>query len=282
MMPFAIVVSAWVLFAGTHLLLSSTRLRQTLVARLGERGFVVAYAAIAAATASLVALAVALVGERGVAMPDIAGEAPVRAAAGVVAFIGAAVMSGGLLGYSASPMATLARRRRAPAATAPERKPRQPQLRHPFFTGLAVFAGAHILLAPTLAAAAYFAGFVVLSLAGIVAQDRKLERRHGSYYRDFYAGESPAGRGVPWRALLGAGTGAALLGALHPLWAAYNGAGFMLLIVAGGSAAVALQLARSGRPVGAASGRDQAAATPPGVSRLEAAATEEGGRRRPL
>ncbi|MEO0997719.1 MAG: NnrU family protein, partial [Pseudomonadota bacterium] len=266
MIPLAVDAAAWVQIAGTHLLLSSTRLRQTLATKLGERGFVIAYATIAATTASLVALAVAVVGDRGAAMPGIAGNALVRIAAGIVAFAGAAILSGGLLGYSASPMATLARRRRfgaaGPAGNESSAKPPRPLLRHPFFAGLALFAGAHVVMAATLASAAYFAGFAVLALAGIVLQDRKLERRHGSEYRDFYANRAPgvssSGGGVPWRALFGAGAGAALLAVLHPLWAAHNGAWFMLLIVAGGSIAVARQLARPGRPVGAASSRDAA------------------------
>jgi len=44
---------------------------------------------------------------------------------------------------------------------------------------------AHTLLAQTLAGAVYFAGFVVLAIAGIPLQDRKLRKRWKNTYAEF-------------------------------------------------------------------------------------------------
>ena len=48
MQPALLVLAAWILFGGTHLLLASEPFRGRLVARFGERGFVHVFSAVAA------------------------------------------------------------------------------------------------------------------------------------------------------------------------------------------------------------------------------------------
>jgi uncharacterized membrane protein len=57
--------------------------------------------------------------------------------------------------------------------------------RHPFFTGVVAWAAAHVLLAPRLTGSVFFAGFVVLAVAGAAHQAGKLRSRKGAGYDDY-------------------------------------------------------------------------------------------------
>lgn len=260
MTPVVAVLSAWLLFGGSHLALSSPPLRATLSARLGERKFIVVYTLIAAVSLTLLTATVARYGGDGPTGLNLATVSAARWALSAIALIGAALAIAGLVNYSRSPMAVLARRLRATSET--KRKPlRAPAAveritRHPFFVGLALLMGAHVLLASTLAGAVFFVGFMLLALIGIPLQDRKLRARHGDVYGDYLAVSSAvpfaAGRlssdGASmrvWPILAASITGAALLAALHPLWRLGHGASFAALIIFGGLYAVAKQFRRA-------------------------------------
>ncbi len=228
---------AWVLFAGSHLVLSSSPLRDRLSERFGEPPFVAVYAVIAATTASIVAVTAALVGSDGSAPPLWLANDIVRWIAWVLAALGAIVMVNGLIGYPTSPVATASARRRDGAAFASPVRRRL--VNHPFFAGLAMLSAAHLAFASTLASATFFLGFVALCLAGIALQDRKLRHRYGAAYRKAYE----RGWSMPsTREIVATGLATALLALLHPLWAASNGGAFMGLVVVGGSLAVASRL----------------------------------------
>jgi len=74
MSPALVIAVVWMLFAGTHLGLSSRRVRTALVARLGELGFLGLFYAVA--SACLTVLVMAYTGQRfdgapGLALADI-------------------------------------------------------------------------------------------------------------------------------------------------------------------------------------------------------------------
>ena len=261
--PAIAVLAAWLLFGGSHLLLSWPWLRASICNAIGERRFLVIYTLIAAVSLTLLAIAVAYYGGDGRRGFNLASAPVARWSLGAIAFFGAALATAGLVNYSHSPMAVLARRIRAPhevkqkplrALTAVERV-----TRHPFFVGIALLMGPHALLASTLASAVYFAGFTVLALIGIPMQDRKLRARHGSVYGTYLDASSAvpfaakhrsfdAAAKHLWPILATAITVAALLAILHPIWRWGHGALFAVLVNIGGLYAVVKQI-RLSQPV---------------------------------
>ncbi|HEX6707862.1 MAG TPA: NnrU family protein [Albitalea sp.] len=251
MTPTLVVLCFWLLFGGTHLALGSPPLRDVLVRRLGERRFALLYTAVAAITLTLLAAAVARFGGQGVAGAGLTAMPAARWALAAMAFAGAVLTVAGFISYFRSPMAFLRRTRGRPASDAPValRAPSGVEriTRHPFFVGTALLMGAHALMAGTLAGAVYFAGFVVLALAGIPMQDRKFRALHGGAYANYEAATSAlpfASQGVSrsgWRWLIAPVLIAAGVVLLHPLWRLGHGAAFALLAVIGGLYAVARQ-----------------------------------------
>jgi len=69
--------------------------------------------------------------------------------------------------------------------------------RHPFFSGLVLVMAAHVLLAPRLTEAVFFAGFIALVIAGTIHQARKLRLRYGAAAYDAYLESYAARRGSP-------------------------------------------------------------------------------------
>lgn len=264
MTPAAVVLCAWLLFGGSHLLFGSPPCRSVLVRRLGERTFVFVYTAIALITLLLLAAAVARFGNQGAAGSGLSSIAAARWALAAVAFAGAALAVAGLANYLRSPIAVLRRRLgRAdkPIVLSPPGGVER-ITRHPFFVGTALLMGAHALLAGTLAGAVYFAGFVVLAIAGIPLQDRKLRAQHGDVYAGYMTATSAmpfaaakrlpsTGASTPsatplWRHLLTPVIGALLLAALHPLWRVGSGAPFAVITAVFGLYAVLRQLRLAG------------------------------------
>ena len=261
MNPAIWVLGAWLLFGGSHLLLGWPWLRTALCDALGERRFLMIYTLIAAISLTLLAITVARHGGDGRHGLNLTAIPAARWSLGAIALIGAALATAGLVNYSRSPMAVLARRLRAPheAKCKPLRAPAAVEriTRHPFFVGIALLMGAHALLASTLAGTVFFAGFTLLALIGIPMQDRKLQARHG----DVYGAYLDASSAVPfvaasrrsvdgaeervWPVLLASIVGAALLAALHPIWRLAHGALFAALVNIGGLYAVAKQFRNS-------------------------------------
>jgi uncharacterized membrane protein len=95
--------------------------------------------------------------------------------------------------------------------------------RHPFFSGIALWASAHALLAPARVTFVFFVGVVALAVVGGLHQDRRLAAELGGSYRAYLASTSfwpfvaavtkrqrIRWREQPWFAL-GAGVGASLV-----------------------------------------------------------------------
>lgn len=254
------VLGAWLLFGGTHLLLSWPPVRQWLAERLGAAKFVAIYSAVAAFSLTLLAVIVARYGGDGPRGIDLASNPVAKWSLGAVAFVGAALAAVGIANYPRSAMAVLAQRMRSSdeAMRQPLSAPSTIErvTRHPFFVGLALLMMAHVLMVSTLPGAIFFAGFTLLALIGIPMQDRKLRERHGqvySAYEDatsavpFVTSRTPRGGGSQrvFPVIVTAFVGAVLMAFLHPVWRLDHGAWFAVVMAVGGLFAVAKQLWRS-------------------------------------
>lgn len=256
------MLCAWALFGGSHLLLSWPPVRWWLSERLGDTPFIAMYTGVAATSLLLLALVVALVGGSGPHALDLAAVPTARWGLGAIAFLGTALATAGLAGYSRSAIAVLARRMRASRASRDKPlqgpTPIESVTRHPFFMGLALVMGVHALLAETWSMTIFFSGFTLLGLIGIPMQDQKLRQRHGSVYGEFEGATSV----IPFAAAKSRDSssstqlgriattgvlGAIVVGALHPLWQLNNGAWFAVAVAVGGLFTTARQVWRAQR-----------------------------------
>jgi uncharacterized membrane protein len=173
-MPEAIdhLIAAMALFVGGHFLLASAPLREPLVRRLGERGFMLLFSVLSAA-----ALVWAI--EAFLAAPYVEVWLPAPAFFWVpVAVLPFALLLAiaGLTG----PSPTL------PAAGDEMWAGRDPTAgiiritRHPFLVGVALWASSHLLVQGDAAAMVLFGGMLVLAVGGMWHIDRKKEARLGA------------------------------------------------------------------------------------------------------
>lgn len=236
-----VVLVAWLVFAGSHVLLGFPPTRDILVRRLGDRRFVALFSAVAALGLALLAWVVAQWGAEGPVGLRLAEQPLPRALLTIIALAGLGLAMAALGAYPRSPMALLRTQVHPPIGI-------QKITRHGFFLGFGVFAAAHAMLAANLAQCLYFAGFSVLSLVGILWQDRKLVSRHGRAYVEYMAVTSilpglALARGLQRldrsdrlpRSGLTATALTLLLLAAHPLWSAWNGAPFAAILALGGA-----------------------------------------------
>ncbi|WP_164116331.1 NnrU family protein [Sphingorhabdus sp. Alg239-R122] len=255
MTPVLSVLGAWLLFGGSHLLLSGTPLRTYLADRVGSERFLGLYALIAAFSLSLLGVTAILHGGSG--MAGLAwGKHPVGwLVLGSASFLGMVLMLLGLMDYAKSAMAVLGRRMRLQGAALhkPLAGPKgiSRVTRHPFFTGLAIWAGAHALISSTLATSVYFAGFSLLSVIGLVMQDSKLRHRHGDVYKAHLGRTSalPDARAIVWHEIAKqaaiAVLAAIMIGNLHIIWQPGHGGYFAFLVAMGGTMAVIRQVRKA-------------------------------------
>ncbi len=215
------ILALWLLFAATHVGLSSQRLRPLLVARLGEPSFAALY--------SLVALAifvplVALYFDNQHAGPPLwylGGSGLARALATAGMAVAVWLILGGLL--RPAPTSMQAKRGAPPEARGVLRL-----TRHPLFMGFAVFGAVHLLAARLNAAElVFFAGFPLFTVVGCMHQDRRMLAARGEPYARFL-GETaliPFARGglLPalreaWLPLLLALLATLAIRWIHPRW----------------------------------------------------------------
>jgi uncharacterized membrane protein len=245
-------------FVGSHLGLAIHPIRSRLVARFGELGFRAIFSAVAAIAFSL--LAVWYADHRADGPPGLAlGASPVlRWPLIAIVALGVVLIVGGFADYTGGPY-DLAR----PGTSRPPRGLER-VTRHPFLMGVALFAGAHALLAPHLVGSLLMLSLAVLAVVGARHQDAKLRRLRGAPFVGYLAQTSAvpfgailAGRQrlawgeLPWGTLLfGVGMAGALR-ALHAEIFAHHGAWVILGTVGGAGAigAVSWVLDRRRRPV---------------------------------
>jgi len=173
----------WLAFGGTHVGLSLAPVRKRLIRTLGEGGYVLVYSAVAIATFTMLVHYVAV---HQFAEPHaslLMSIPPVRGALLALSAFGFALFITAVLGYPGFPMAVF-RHRAMPARGV------QQITRHPFFSGIGLWAAAHAALAPSTVTFIFFVGVVLLSFVGGIHQDRRLIAELGEPYRSYVASTS--------------------------------------------------------------------------------------------
>ena len=173
----------WIGFGGTHLGLSLAPVRKRLVRALGEGGYVILYSVVAIATFAALVHYVAL---HRFADPQASlamSIPPIHGALLVLSVFGFSLFVTGVVGYPGLPMAVFRHR------TMPARGVQQ-ITRHPFFSGIALWAAAHTLLAPSRVTFVFFFGVILLAFIGGMHQDRRLVAELGEPYRSYVASTS--------------------------------------------------------------------------------------------
>ncbi|MCP3982963.1 MAG: hypothetical protein GY723_01160 [bacterium] len=215
MLPAFLVLLGFALFFGTHVGLATAPVRDRLVARLGERGFVHVFSLIATLAFAVWVTTTAAVRHEG--LPGLGlTTSPIAVALAITAITLGFVLTGGSLAeYRNSPMALVARPVVEPHGVARV-------TRHGFFAGIALIGLGHVLVVPTLASATFFGGLALHAIVGAWHQDQKLLRKLGVPYRAYLAETS----GLPFAAILSGRQHIAI--AEHP-WLGY-GIGLLLAI----------------------------------------------------
>ena len=175
----AMVGLLWLLFGGTHIGLASAAIREPWVRRFGEWGFVSLFAAVASVSFAILVSYYATHRFEGMAGLALGDAVAVRWGLSAMVVLGLVFIAVSLWSYPGS----------AYGATESSgiRPPRGVDriTRHSFFTGMALMAGAHALLASRLVGTVFFSGFLLLSTLGPLHQRRKLLARHGQPFRDY-------------------------------------------------------------------------------------------------
>lgn len=173
----------WLLFGGTHVGLTTPPFRKRVTHALGEVGFVVLYSVIAIVTFAALVHYVALHRWEEPQAALLATIPPVRGALFALSVAGFSLFIAAVLLYPRLPMATFRHR------VTPVRGIQQ-VTRHPFFSGIAIWAAAHSLLAPSQVTFVFFIGVVALTFVGAIHQDRRLIGELGEPYRAYVAATS--------------------------------------------------------------------------------------------
>lgn len=241
MEPAIAVGLLWLLFGGLHIGLATRRVRAALVAQLGEGGFMALFSLLASATFAAFITYYAAHRFAGAPGPAL-GTVPALHWT-LMAFIvsGIVLVSMGSVAYPGSPYDSFGRRIRAPRGI-------ERITRHPFFTGTALFALAHALLATRLVGTVAFAGIALVAVVGAWHQDAKLLARNGKPYAEYLGTTSAlpfaaigAGRQrVAWREFpsgaVAVGLGLALaLRMVHASIFAQGGVWVIVTVVGGGA-----------------------------------------------
>jgi uncharacterized membrane protein len=171
----AVVVTLWLLFAATHMALSSLRLRPRLVATLGEGPFLGAYSLVALAT--FVPLVWYFFGHRheGALLWSLplgtAGLWAIYLLQGVAWTLIAA-------GFAQPSPATM--------GMPEERRPKEARgvhrvTRHPVFMGVGLFGALHLLVTGFASDVAFWLGFPLFAVGGCAHQDRRKQATQPGY-----------------------------------------------------------------------------------------------------
>lgn len=177
MSPTGMIVALWIGFAGSHMLMSSPRIRESLVARLGEQPFLGLYSLVAFLFFVPLVQTYFAHKHAGALLWSIPMGTPLRSAlfylAMGVAFV---LMVAGLV-------------RPSPASLLPgDPTPRGAQLltRHPLFMGLGIFGLLHLIPNGYASDLAFFGGFPLFAILGCWHQDRRKLASGPAALRAFY------------------------------------------------------------------------------------------------
>ena len=205
------VVFAAVAFVGTHFLLSHP-LRASLVARLGERGFLLLYSLVSFATLGWLVAAYRAAPATEPLWP--VGDA-LWAVATLVMLFASVLLMGSLVRNPALPTGG------APGAVPDRATGVYAITRHPMLWSFALWGACHIAIYPTAANVVLAGSIIILSLVGAALQDRKKEVLQPDTWRAWEERTSywPFAAVASGRARLGGFGGHALGGGLV-LWLA--------------------------------------------------------------
>jgi uncharacterized membrane protein len=175
-------------FVALHLLVSGTRLRDVLVARMGERPYLGVFS-----LASAGVLAWLIVAYLRARQPQLTPFDDFRWMAWIAVFVAFALIVLGLM-------------TQGPTAVGRERALEQPEAargihritRHPFLWGMALWALVHIAFNPELPHLLFFGTFLLVAVAGTAAIDAKRARRFGDKWQRYAAITS----NVPFAAIM--------------------------------------------------------------------------------
>ncbi len=251
---------AWLLFGGSHLVLSSSGLRDRFAVGFGQYGFVIFYTVLSFFALLVLGFVQAAYGAAGAVGPGLARLPIASLVLTVVSTAGCLLMIFGFLHFGRSGMAQLSAASRSTGPPARSSLPPPTGIfrvsRHPFFVGLGLLMSAHAALATTLASSVFFAGFAILAVVGILLLDRKLKHRHGGIYEEYMASApliavpksvcKPRNFSVRvWRTILGVVAITLLAYLMHSsVWMPTNGGAFAFLMAMGGVGAVVGQVRR--------------------------------------
>lgn len=183
-----IAASAYFLFI--HFGISGTRVRDVLVARLGEGRFRGAFA-----LASVIGLVWMIYAYRGAPTVDLWGQSPgLRPLAFALVFVAFLLIGIGL----ATPSPTRVGMESKLAEGTDMARGMVRITRHPFLWGVALWALVHLIVNGDLASFILFGSLLVLALGGTVAIDAKRRRKFGDRWAQFAQTTSS----VPFAAIL--------------------------------------------------------------------------------
>lgn len=167
----------WVAFAGTHLVLSSRRLRPVLVRRLGAQAFQGVYSLVVLVLFVMLLRAWWPERHTGPLLWSLVGVPGARTVAVALAFTGIALV--GLSFFQPSPVVPI------PGLSTAARGVMR-ITRHPLFVGLALWGLAHVLMNGWLSDVIFFGGFAVFPIVGGLHQDAR-RRAEDARLAPFYA-----------------------------------------------------------------------------------------------
>ena len=243
------LTALWLVFGGMHIGLATCRVRDGLVSRLGERGFLALFSLIAAVSFSVLVHYYTL--HRFDGPPGLAlGTVPaLRWTLMAVVVVGIVLIAASLVVYPRLPMAVFNETVRAPRGL-------ERVTRHALFVGLALLGAAHALLATRLVGTVLMGGLTVFAVAGAWHQDRKLLRQRGEPYAAYLEATSTvpfgaivagrqrlASQELPVGAIALGVVLAVLLRTVHGSIFAHGGA-WVIAVVLGGAALAGVQSAR--------------------------------------
>ena len=162
-------------FAGLHLFVSGTRLRDALIARLGENLYRGLFS-----LASAVVLGWVIWSYAKVRMPMPTPIPQLKGLADLLVLIATLFIVSGLLTFG--PTAVGAEKLMDQDARGIHRV-----TRHPFLWGISLWAATHMLFNPDAAALLFFGTFLVVGVAGIFSIDAKRERLYGNRWHGYAA-----------------------------------------------------------------------------------------------
>jgi uncharacterized membrane protein len=221
MNPVSAIGALAILFAGTHLFISSAFVRPRLVQRLGEQPFRGVYSLAAFATLIPLTIVFARHKHAGALLWYLRDAAPLRWLAWLMMLTALIFFVAGLVNPSPATIGASAERPVAGILKV---------TRHPSFIAFALFGIAHLLMNGWAGDVLFFGSFPALGIAGGIHQDRRKLHEIGEPYRRFVAETSffPgvalfdgrqrwSGADMPWTAIAIGAAATIIIIILHPI-----------------------------------------------------------------